>query len=222
MKSTTTRLLFLLGIGLLVFGSAPAGNLDPPGPPGPTMVTLQQIYDKLGGPTAVAKTGQTSCWNASGVLIDCGSTGQDGDLQKGVSVLPPRFTDNANGTVTDNLTGLIWLKNANCFGSRTWSQALSDANGLNSGVCGLTDGSVAGAWRLPNVKELQSLIDFGQYFPALPAGHPFSGVQSNRNWSSTTGANGPSNAWIVNLNAGDVYIVDKDNTGYVWPVRGGQ
>ena len=45
----------------------------------------------------------------------------------------PRFTDNSDGTVTDNLTGLIWLKDANCFGDRTWISALSDANGLASG-----------------------------------------------------------------------------------------
>ena len=48
------------------------------------------------------------------------------------------------GTVTDNLTRLIWLKNANAFGVRTWEQALSDANTLASGSAGLTDGSVAG------------------------------------------------------------------------------
>ena len=64
----------------------------------------------------------------------------------------PRFQDKGNGAVEDKLTGLIWLK---------------DANTLASGSCGLTDGSVAGAWRLSNVKELESLIDFGFIGPAL-------------------------------------------------------
>ena len=99
----------------------------------------------------VEKTGQTGCWDASGTSETCAGTGQDGELQKGVSWPDPRFTDNGDGTVTDNLTGLIWLKNANCFGQRTWANALSDCNNLASGSCGLTDGSSAGDWSLPNV-----------------------------------------------------------------------
>jgi hypothetical protein len=76
--------------------------------------------------TAVPKTGQTGCWDASGNPVSCTGTGQDGEKLKGVALLSPRFTDNSNGTVTDNLTGLIWLKNANCFNTRTWIQALSE------------------------------------------------------------------------------------------------
>ena len=98
-----------------------------------------------------------------------------------------RFTDNGDGTVTDNLTALIWLKNANCFGAKNWATALSDANALASGSCGLSDGSIAGGWRLPNGNELHSLIDLAQSNPALPAGHPFTGVQVNLYWTSTTG-----------------------------------
>ena len=85
--------------------------------------------------------------------------------RRGVAWPNPRFTDNSNGTVTDNLTGLIWLKNANCFGTQTWANALSAANTLNSGECGLTDGSAEGDWRLPNVREQQSLIDYGRFQP---------------------------------------------------------
>ena len=60
-------------------------------------------------------------------------TRDDGDLQKGVAWPTPRFTDNNNGTVTDNLTGLIWMKNANAFGMKTWDDALNAANSLKSG-----------------------------------------------------------------------------------------
>jgi len=67
-----------------------------------------------GPPAPVPKSGQTACWDESGYPIDCVGTGQDGEYQGGVSV-DPRFTDNGDGTVTDNLTGLIWLKDANCF-----------------------------------------------------------------------------------------------------------
>ena len=217
----TTKLLFSLAAGFLASGLVLAGALDPPGSPAPTMVTLQQIYDKLGTPAGLAKTGQTACWNLSGTPISCAGTGQDGAFQKGASV-SPRFTDNADGTVKDNLTGLIWLKNANCFGSPTWPNALSNANTLASGACGLTDGSVAGAWRLPNVRELLSLIDYGRSSPALPAGHPFSGVVNSNYWSSTSHAVVPSSSWNVNIDNGFFTPYDKTFTLYVWPVRGGQ
>ena len=62
-----------------------------------------------------------------------------------------------------------------------WQEALDAANTLASGSCGLSDGSMAGDWRLPNVNELRSLIDWGNFSPALPAGHPFSGVPGGPN-----------------------------------------
>ena len=112
-----------------------------------------------GGKSAsVPKTGQTTSYG----------TRDDGALQKGVAWPTPRFTDNQNGTVTDNLTRLIWMKKANAFGTKTWADALTTANGLAAPAAGLTDGSKAGDWRLPNRKELQSLVDFGFYNPALP------------------------------------------------------
>ncbi len=173
----------------------------------------------------VAKTGQTTCYDASGNtgnMISCSGTGQDGEHQAGVAWPTPRFTDNNNGTVTDHLTGLIWLKNANCFGTRNWATALTSANTLASGSCGLSDGSTAGQWRLPNVKELESLIDWSQYNPALPSGHPFSGVQSSYYWSSTSYTNGPTHAWRVTLNNGLTRAYGKAYSYYVWPVRAGQ
>ena len=130
--------------------------------------------------------------------------------------------DNGNGTVTDMLTRLIWLKNANCFRLKTWQQALDSANALAEGQCGLTDDSAAGQWRLPNLRELQSLIDYGRYNPALPAGHPFAGVQLTYYWSSSSGVNDPDYAWYVYLYDGYVFANGKADTYYVWPVRGGQ
>lgn len=66
----------------------------------------------------IARTGQEKCYSATGgALINCTGTGQDGEFQKGAPWPVPRFTDNGNGTVTDHLTRLIWLKNANCIQS---------------------------------------------------------------------------------------------------------
>jgi hypothetical protein len=179
----------------------------------------------------VPQTGQTMCWDAAGSPITCtGRTGQDGDIQAGVEWPIPRFTDNKNGTVTDKLTGLIWLQNANCFaGSGSgilWQDALNAANGLAHGSCGLMDKSRAGDWRLPNIKELLSLIDYGQFEPALPTNHPFSNVQSEyfyAYWSSTANWANSHAAWIVLMQHGDTgYSGKSSNTFLVWPVRGGE
>jgi hypothetical protein len=180
-----------------------------------------------GSPAPVAKTGAGDLPSYTEVA------GEDGhaSMRKGVAWPNPRFTDNGNGTVTDNLTGLIWLKDANGFGTRTWANALTDCATLNSGEHGLTDGSAEGDWRLPNVQELQSLIDYGRYNPALcnaagtgqwTSGDPFTGVQSAYYWSSTTYAGGTTIAWVVPLDVGRVGYDGKSGAHYVWPVRGGQ
>jgi hypothetical protein len=159
----------------------------------------------------VPKTGQTTSYAA----------GDDGDLEKGVAWPSPRFTDNADGTVTDNLTGLIWLKNANADGVKTWADAIAYCNGLASGSAGLTDGSSVGDWRLPNRFELESLIDLSQCGPCLPPGHPFINVKSANYWSSSTVAAGTDYAWYVLMSNGYVFNLFKTSSYYVWPVRAG-
>jgi hypothetical protein len=170
-------------------------------------------------PAEVARTGQTKCYADNGTEKSCASTGQDGALQAGVAWPNPRFTDRADGTVSDNLTGLVWSKNANLpSGAVTWQAALDYVAGMNDGThpnFGYTD------WRLPNVNELESLVHAGVYNPALPA-NPFTGVRSKYYWSSTSYAYDTYYAWIVDLNLGRVGIGDKEGYYYVWPVRSGQ
>lgn len=161
----------------------------------------------------VPKTGQTIS----------NTVGDDGDLEMGVDwITSTRFITGTTGVVTDTLTGLVWLENASCFGPSTWTQAFTDTATLNSEDCGLLDGSVAGDWRLPNLRELQSLIGYGEYTPAMPSGHPFSGVQLGNYWTSTSFAPTMSNAWAVSLINGSVGYNGKANSLYVWPVRAGQ
>lgn len=157
--------------------------------------------------------------------------GDDGALQKGAVWPNPRFTDNSDGTVTDNLTGLVWLKNANCFGTRDWATALSDASGLANGACGLTDRSAAGDWRLPTRKELKSLITYEYSSPPLPntagtgkwsEGDPFTNVQAAWYWSSTTYAYSTDQAHAMTLSIGNVGGSSKIGVLFVWLVRGGQ
>ena len=150
-------------------------------------------------------------------------SGDDGYYQKGVEWSLYRYTDNGNGTVTDNLTGLIWMKDANCFGGpQTWNDAVSLVlNNVANGYCGLTDGSSPGDWRLPNIKEMLSLVDYNAYNPAMWWWDFFNNLQSAYYWSSTTKADVANVAWVVSMEAGYVVINGKTDPNYVWPVRGG-
>lgn len=223
----------VLALSVSVAGRVTAGSLDPTNAPGPTMHTLEEIYDKVSWistdvvsvvvqtnvyqtfESGVPKTGQTTSY----------AMGDDGDTEKGIAWPVPRFTDNANGTVTDNLTGLIWAKDAELLGSLTWSNALTACGTLANGVGGLTDGSVAGDWRLPNLRELQSLIDYGQGYPCLPSGHPFTpddpefGI-AGEYWSSSTILANAGAAWCVNLTYGRLNEFAKTSAHNVWAVRG--
>ena len=167
-----------------------------------------------GGVVLLPNTGQTISY----------STGDDGDLERGAAWPNPRFTDNGTGTVTDNLTGLMWTKDANAPGfsscepgiSKTWQEALDYAACLNSSsYLGYND------WRLPNKKELYSLIDISRFNPSLQIRHPFTNVQSDIYWTSTTSAYDTNSAWFVDLWYGDVYDGSKYSFFYAWPVRGG-
>ena len=146
----------------------------------------------------------------------------DDDQQTTLPWPSPRFTANTNGTVTDNLTGLIWLKDANCFGVQTWAAAVSFANTLANGQCGLSDGSKAGQWRLPSRKELHSLVNRQLVNSAAWLNlQGFSKVQANFYWSSSSGYS-TAYAWYADMGYGGMHSSTTNFTCYVWPVRGGQ
>jgi len=156
----------------------------------------------------VTKTGQTTSYY----------TGDDGNLKTGLAWPTPRFTDQGDGTVVDNLTGLEWVKAPHSLSgnssTKSWTNAVNFCNGLV--YSGHSD------WRLPNIKELVSLVDSGCYSPALSAGHPFSGIKNlNSYFSSTTSDYYTNYVWILNMGDGAV-SQDHKTTDYVWPVRNGQ
>ncbi len=142
-----------------------------------------------------------------------------------------RYIDNGDGTVTDTRSGLIWLKNANCFGEQNWKTAMQSAAKLADGQCGLSDGSKAGDWRLPTKEEWKAMIDTKYRTPVISnaagtdkwqEGDTFSGVQASTYWSSTAYASDTGYAWNVYLGGGGVFLVFKTNMNYyVWPLRGG-
>jgi len=170
-----------------------AGDVEPGASPGATMKSLQEIHDKveeinakMAGVVPVARTGQTETY----YYLD------DGWIQAGMAWPDPRFLDNGDGTVTDHLTGLVWLKNGNCTetvggvdksdGTGDWLDALGWTAGLADSYCGLSDGSVAGDWRLPSIMELVSLVDYGRQYPAFPEGILIENLSSNAFYFSST------------------------------------
>jgi hypothetical protein len=200
------------------------GRLEDGVPADAVDVALANCEPASSSVAPVPQTGQTQCYSSSGSSIPCAGTGQDGEFQAGVAWPVPRFTDHGNGTVRDNLTGLIWLKDALCVSLVPgWANALAAVADLNAGrdfsCAGYTAGTFAD-WRLPNVKELQSVIDLGHINPALPPGHPFSGVQSSWYWSSNASLDSPGLAWGVALSDGSTFDL-LNSQGFVWPVRGG-
>lgn len=126
-----------------------------------------------------------------------------------------RFTNNDDGTITDNATGLMWVADpsaAGVGGIYTWANAITACEGLTYAT--YTD------WRLPNTKELMSIIDYGTFNPVIDTN--FFTSPSDYYWSSTTYAPVTTDAWRVSFYVGDVGLDVKTNTWYVRPVRDGQ
>lgn len=163
------------------------------------------------------------------LVID--STYDDGYHSRGVDWPEPRFTigtGTSANCVTDNLTGLMWLRNPDTT-KRGWWTALSHCADLDGsdGRGGYTD------WRLPNIREMSSLLDYRYKSPALGnaagtgqwvSGDPFSNVQTSGSyWTSTTARYPDANsAWGFLMTSGGTTGLNKF-TGlfYTWPVRGG-
>ncbi len=141
--------------------------------------------------------------------------------------------------MTDTVTGLIWLKNANCFSPRIYSAANQAAAGLAAGQCGLTDGSSAGDWRLPTKAEWQATVARAQALVCIFGSAPsltndagtgclsagptsFTGVHSFKYWSSSAFEANPSDAWGMDLGDANDSNGNKGSRNFVWPVRGGQ
>jgi hypothetical protein len=127
---------------------------------------------------------------------------------------------------------LVWLKEANCVQS-DWATAVSAVNKLASGQCGLTDGSAAGSWRMPNRNEMQSLADRNENNEAGYLNSSFlnqdqtvyqAAIFNNMAplqyyWTSTTDAANTGEAWTVFSCDWGVYDTDKSETGYTLAVR---
>ena len=132
-----------------------------------------------------------------------------------------RYVDCGNGTVTDTVTGLIWLQDASCLGFAFYAGANQRAAQLGADTgdgdsCGLKDNSKPGDWRLPTKEEWDAAAR------AVASDPVFLGVRQGY-WSSSTHESFPDLAWLGDLIAGNTNNVAKARGSlFVWPVRGGQ
>jgi hypothetical protein len=177
------------------------------------------------------ETGQTLCYDSFGTGIPCAGTGQDGEFLKGVV---DSFTDNGNGTVTDDQTGLMWEKLSDNGDIHDKDTTYDWATAVTTKVAALNAASFGGHndWRLPNRRELDSLINIGAVSPAtfsefntdcVPSCTVLtcSCTQLSVYWSSSTYQSVPVNAWVVNFSDGDTSANTKFNNRSVRAVRAG-
>ena len=202
-------------------------------------LTLSSIFIIVSTSTAgtidLPQTGQTKCYNSAGGEIACIGTGQDGEIRAGVEWPNPRFADNGEGTITDRLTGLIWLKDGNCFGPQTWYNSLDNIVDFNTHPRNYSCQDYTAAytdWRLPNINELESLLNPEQQFPSTWLNDQgFINIQYSWYWSSTTRAAtvglGPALhcAWTMSMMVGWISTGSGtygNSSAYLLPVRAGQ
>lgn len=144
-----------------------------------------------------------------------------------------RFVDCGNGTVMDTVRGLLWLKDASCssLGTPRFVSAGLAAAGLESGECGLSDGSRAGDWRVPTKEEWEPLLAsacptdpkvVGENTACYTDGAWALDLRSSVYWTSTTVEADPTKAYLVETLTGTFRLDPKSYNGYVWPVRDGQ
>ncbi|MHB8254138.1 MAG: Lcl C-terminal domain-containing protein [Acidiferrobacter sp.] len=160
-------------------------------------------------------TGQTSCHSIDGSCVDCEGSGQDAEFRTGIPWPTQRFVG-IGEVIIDQLTDLTWLRDANrAEYPMTWVEALAFVATLNNGR--FLD---YGDWRLPNRRELLSILSRQTRKPALPENHPFLHVFSNWYWSSTSAAPSPAHAWCAHMEGARLFYGGKDQSYMVWPVRG--
>ncbi len=167
------------------------------------------------GNGAIPMSGQSACFDAAGAEIARMGTGQDGETRHGRAWPEPRFEDRRQG-ILDHLTGLLWQRTADLTGGPVhWPEALAAVADLNR-----RSGDNE-SWRLPNINELESLVDCSAHEPALAAGHPFDALHDVY-WSSTTSFFEPDWAWALYLNKGACGVGRKAGALFhVWAVADG-
>lgn len=155
---------------------------------------------------------------------DLEPTAPPGPTMKTLDEIPPTWSQKIDGparfelvldgdAVLDKETGLVWERSPDASLS-SWVAA--------SDHCYPRQVGGRFGWRLPTVEELSSLLDWTQWAPCLPAGHPFLNVSTSYFWTSSTQQSQADSVWGVCLYAGGVNGISKTGGFCCWCVRGGQ
>ena len=130
-----------------------------------------------------------------------------------------RWCNNGDGTVIDMSTCLVWIQDTDCMGSMSWDDAIQrPIEELRDGVCGLSDGSVWGDWRLPKAVELEGITQGNEAIRSYDQ-FWFTGVLLDYYWSRTRVENSPVCIWNVMPGVGTVSLCNRTTNYNVWPVR---
>ena len=196
-------------------------------------VMILFFFDSSATAFKLPSTGQTSCYDTTGNVFPCSGTGQDGEYP----INPLAYTNNGDGTVTDNNTGLMWQKcstgqnnDSSCSGTAstwTWYQATgtydADYNPSSQDVCRSLSLDGYMDWRLPTKKELMSIVDYSGFPTTIKTAY-FPNTINNWYWSSTAYPYLQGWAWGISFNtgAGVGYGAGAGSSYYVRCVRGQQ
>jgi hypothetical protein len=267
----TTRTIFAVATVLTISAAGPASAQDVGGLPAPVVEEFNAVCREIGGCSicdrelSACDSKLSTCEATAQKFPATGQTtsfhpGDDGDLKQGA---PLSYTNNGDGTITDNNTKLVWETKTNCGSEPSptnlhagdnaypWSGSCSSSGascfqtsdcGASGGSCVINDSqgghmtiwdwvaalnaaNFAGHsdWRIPNIRELQSIVDYGKFLPAVASAlnsGASSCTQSNIYWSASS--NTPDVTWAVFFAGGNVAQVSKDNGNlFVRAVRGG-
>ena len=188
-----------------------------------------------GGAARLPATGQITCYDADGFSVACAGTGHDGEIRAGATLA---YTDNGDGTITDQNTGLTWEKLTDDGSIHDWENTYSWEDAFQGKIAVLNSaGGFAGHtdWRVPNIRELQSLLHYGNAFPTAAIAPIFrtncipgcDGIScactSNTVYylTSTTDRNIPDAFWAVEFGYGVPTSLLKYDGAYLRAVRGG-
>ncbi|MCG8430980.1 MAG: DUF1566 domain-containing protein [Candidatus Omnitrophica bacterium] len=173
------------------------------------------------------KTGQQYCYDSSGTAISCSGTGQDAEYAdpagsydygyprdegswKNWRASGGRLVANGDGTVTDRSTGLMWVQNASAAGvDGLWQEVVDECANLTH--------ANHSDWRLPNIKEMLSIVDYSVDEGPMDANFFVPPITSF--WTSTSYAADTARALIVAPGSGYINVYDKNASWWGWPVR---
>lgn len=181
---------------------------------------------------AFPATGQMTCWDDNANVIPCSGTGQDGETRAGAALA---YVDNGDGTITDLNTKLMWEKLSADGTVHDQGSRFTLTEAVTTKIATLNSTNFAGHhdWRVPNLKELVSIVNYEIGFPGPPVNEVFktacatgcgvtacSCTQAGKYWSSTNNANDPDGAWSVGFAFGEVDFDEKIRSHFVRAVRG--